>query len=235
MKKLSILTILFVIALSLCAEFDERKPLMNYYENQSFDTFLKAVSYYGIKSDINQDPNTKAYLMSILYNELNNTMEYMIANSDSLTPGSAFQTANILLAMGEYDKAVVLYNKLNEKSPKWSCPWRHKGEALLKMNELDKAVIALKNAIETRKEHYDAYLMLAEVYYKQKNYKEAYTTMQDAFKYKGSDAENEEEVYSNKSVDFLYLDILKANKMKKEADILEKQLKTKYPEDQRWK
>ncbi len=235
MKKTTTIIILLIACISLFAEFDERKPLMNYYENQNFDTFIKAYSYYGIKNDINADPNTKAYLMSILYNELNNTLEYMIANSDSLTPGSAFQTANILLAMGEYDKAVVLYNKINEKSPKWSCPWRHKGEAFLKMNELDKAVIALKNSIETRKEHYDAYLMLAEVYFKQKNFKDAYSTMQDAFKYKGKDSEDEEEVYSNKSVDFLYLDILKANKMKKDADALEKQLRTKYPEDQRWK
>ncbi len=228
MKKYAIIVIMILSLISLFAEMDERKPIMNYYQDQNFSNFIKAISYYGVKSEISGSLSDNAYMMNVLYAELSKSINKMVENADSLAPGEAFQTANILLEMGKYDQAVMLYEKINSKTPNWSCPWRHKGQAYLKLNDYPNSEKALLKAIETRTEHYDAYLMLSEVYLKQDRFKDAYNTMQNAFKYKGKDTEGEEEVYTQKKVDLMYLEILKGAKMKKEAAELEKQIKVKY-------
>ncbi|HPM01087.1 MAG TPA: hypothetical protein PK816_02925 [Candidatus Cloacimonadota bacterium] len=228
MKKVCVVVLLVLSIISLFAEIDERKPLMDYYKDQNLNNFLKAVSYYGVKSELSKDLADEANLMSVVYAQLHKSLNKMVENADSLAPGQAFQTANILLEMGQYQQAIKIYNKINDKTPNWSCPWRHKGEAYLKVQDYINSEKALLKAIETRKEHYDAYLMLAEVYLKQDKFKDAYNTMQDAFKYKGKDIEEEEEVYSRKDIDLMYLEILKGAKMKKEATEWEKQIKQKY-------
>ena len=62
-------------------------------------------------------------------------------NVEELPNKAKFSCANIQLEMGRYDDAIEIYKMLNEKTPKWSCPWRHRGEAYWKKGELDNAVI----------------------------------------------------------------------------------------------
>lgn len=235
MKRIIFALSLVIVFSLIFAEADNRKPIMEYYNNQNFSNFLKAVSFYGVTNEVSKDYSSQTYLMSLYFNELNKTLDSLVANADSLAPGELFQTANTLLALGENEKAIALYERINTKTPKWSCPWRHKGQAYLKLKDFSHAEGSLLKAIETRKDHYDAYVMLSEVYYGQQNYKKAYDTMQEAFKYKTTGSEEAEEAYTSKDSDFIYLDILKANKMNKEAKNLEEKLKKQYPEDKRWK
>lgn len=114
----------------------------------------------------------------------------LYAERDSLDDQAAFGLANYLLETRDYDRAVALYSRLNSTTPKWSCPWRHKGQALYSQGKLEEAEAALLQAIETRRTHYDAYVWLARVQRDLKRYGEALETVKTAFKYKGRDVED---------------------------------------------
>lgn len=229
MKKILFIILLTMTMLTLFAEVDQRKPFMEYYKNPTFANTLKALSYYGNQTELDSSNTmSKIYLLHLHNMEMNRVLDDLYAHADSLKPGEIFQTANMLLALNQYDKAISLYNKLNTNTPNWSCPWRHKGEALLKSEDYQNAETSLRKAIETRKDHYDAYLMLAEVLLKQNKNKEALTIITEGFKYKTVTEASEEEVYSNKQTDKLYIDILKANKMTKEAKKAEEDFNKKY-------
>ena len=152
---------------------------------------------------------------------------------DSLAPRENFSLANILLDKGEYEKAISYYEKLNKAVPKWSCPWRHKGEAYYKMHKLQEAEKSLKKAIETRKEHYDAYIMLAEVQRDLKKYDEALKTFETGLSYKGKDIEDPEKEVSFIDELFLHAELLKLNN-KDYSEILKK-IKKIAPDDERLK
>jgi tetratricopeptide (TPR) repeat protein len=132
--------------------------------------------------------------------------------------------------MGKYEPAVAIYEKINQQFPKWSCPWRHKGEAFFKSGKLEKAEQALQKAIETRKQHYDAYVMLAEVQKEQNEYRQALETLQEGMKYKNKDIEEGE--VDELEVDFLMLELLELNH--ETTDELEERLKQQAPDHPYW-
>lgn len=154
---------------------------------------------------------------------------------DSLAPNIKFQYANLLLEIGKYDECIEVYEGLNEEFPDWSCPWRHKGEAYFKTSELEKAEISLQKAIETRVEHYDAYVMLAEVQEAMGKYTDALATLETAFSYKGKDIEDPEQEITDLDVQFLHLRLLKQNNMQNEYGQLKMKLEKASPDDTRWK
>ncbi|HCX73408.1 MAG TPA: hypothetical protein DHM37_06810 [Candidatus Cloacimonas sp.] len=217
MKKSMIILLIFVIS-TLSAV-----GLQEYLEKPNFKTFRQtADSLYKANSQIEL-----AYL-------LNYELERQIAELDKVYSQmdlqSKFSLANLKLEMGKYESAIAIYEELNQNYPKWSCPWRHKGEALFKTNKLAEAEKALQKSIETRKQHYDAYVMLAEVQKEQKKYKQALQTLQEGMKYKGKDIEEGER--DELEVDFLMLELLKLNQ--EPATELEQRLKKQAPNHPYW-
>lgn len=237
MRKILLILSLCVLSTGLFATINSRELFLEYYSYQSMENFLKAYHHFTISAEMD---TTKApdisyfYLMNIHNMEANRHLKHLVDNVDSYGAGLKFQIANTLLEKGKFDEAIEIYKKAIADNPNWSCAWRHKGEAYFMKKDYPHAEIALKKSIETRTTHYDAYLMLADVYFQQKKNKLALETMEKAFEFRGLDEEDEEEVYSIEAVQFLYLQILKANKSKK-AKELETQLKTKYPENSYWK
>jgi len=128
-----------------------------------------------------------------------------------------------------------VYEGLNEEFPDWSCPWRHKGEAYFKTSELELAETALQKAIETRVEHFDAYVMLAEVQDAMGKNAEALKTLETGFSYKGKDVEDPEKELTDLDVQFLYMRLLKVNNMQNEYELQKKKLEKAAPNDERWK
>jgi tetratricopeptide (TPR) repeat protein len=154
---------------------------------------------------------------------------------DDLSNKNKFSYANILLELKQYDESIAIYKMLNEKTPKWSCPWRHRGEAYWKKKDYDNALMCSKKAIETRETHYDAYVQLAGIENEMGRCKDALATIEKGLTYYGKDIEDPEQEVSSVDVHFLYLDILKKNdKMEKFEKILGI-LKEKAPEDERLK
>lgn len=217
-----------VISVLGLIRLDASDMFQTYQENRTKENFLNA--YEALSEDQNEIMN--AYL---LYMELERYTAIIETKMDSLDLGSQFSFANLLLELGKYDQSITIYEKLNEQAPKWSCPWRHKGEALMKKNELEQAEIALKKAIETRIEHYDAYIMLADVQMQMKKYEEALSTFNMGLLYKGKDIEDPEEEVNQIDEKILHLKLLKHNNKKNEYKKLKTDLIKKYPQDPRVK
>ncbi len=229
MKKVScILIFLLVSGFVFGASQD---LLKSYFEDASYDN-VKAVLEDANNS---KDLTSANYnLLMVHYSEMNKAMNKLEAMTSDLQPAQRFQLANIYLALGRSEQAIPHYDYLNENFENWSCPWRHKGEAYYNLQEWEEAEKALEKAIETRVEHYDAYLWLARVQLKLDKNKEALKTFETGMSYKGKDIEEPEEEFSSQEESFLKLEILKANKMKKDYKKLAKQLEEKYPQDKYW-
>lgn len=218
------LTIAFVFG-------DSSELLKSYFEESNLEN-IKA-----ILDDANQSKDVASANMNLLlvhFSEMSKAINMLEENAENLQAGQRFQLANIYLALGKYNEAITHYNILNKNFADWSCPWRHKGEAYFNLEKWEEAESALEKAIETRVEHYDAYLWLAKTQLKLKKNKAALKTFETAMSYKGKDIEDPEEEFSSEDEKFLKLDILKANKMKKEYKELEKKLREKYPDNKYW-
>ena len=100
---------------------------------------------------------------------------------------------------------------MNESSPKWSCPWRHKGEAYYNKEDFGQAETAFKMAVETRITHYDAYVWLARAQYKAGKAPEALKSLDTGLEYKFKDIEDPEEEVNPVDEMFLHAILLKAN------------------------
>jgi len=186
MKKIFMLTFVISIPFILCfAETSqEPNPFQVYYADPSFSTFEKAYASYSNQLEENAEDNNARLMISYLYMlEMERMLGQFEVRIDSLAPNIKFQYANILLEIGKYDECIKVYEGLNKDFPDWSCPWRHKGEAYFKTGELEPAETALQKAIETRAEHYDAYVMLAEVQEAMGNYSDALATLETGFNF----------------------------------------------------
>ena len=223
---------LIICMLTIAFVFGDSNELLKSYFDESNLENIKA-----ILDDANQSKDVASANMNLLlvhFSEMSKAINKLEENSENLQAGQRFQLANIYLALGKYNEAITHYNILNKNFADWSCPWRHKGEAYFNLEEWKEAESALEKAIETRIEHYDAYLWLARTQLKLKKNKAALKTFETAMSYKGKDTEDPEEEFSSEDENFLRLDILKANKMKKEYKELEKKLKEKYPDNKYW-
>jgi tetratricopeptide (TPR) repeat protein len=209
-KLLAVVLALCLLLPALLAAQEEKKesPFQIYSKDQSQENFINAYNEYNAQMKDTANYGAAAMLAWLNYYELEKNLEMLKENASNLTNMNKFQFANILLELGRYDEAIPLYEQLNEKSPKWSCPWRHKGQAYYELKNYAEAEKALLKAIETRKEHYDAYVWLAKVYRDFGKYEKGIKTLEEGLSYYGKDIEDPEKEYSSVEVAFLHLDLL---------------------------
>lgn len=237
MKRFIILIIFLGSSLLIA---DEPQTKKNYYiqylEHPTFENYKKAIEYYS--SEIEKDTtnqNSRIMLSYLHLNEINKQIDELENEIETLSNGEKFQFANLLLSLGEFDKSIKIYESLNEQLPNWSCPWRHKGEAYLKIGKLVEAESALLKAIETRVEHYDAYVMLSEVQYDMNKKEEALKTLETGFSYKGKDIEDPEKEVSDLDVQFFYMKLLEENNRIEDYNNFKEKLQKSAPDAEHWK
>ncbi len=233
MKRIALTMIILCVAFFLIAE--EKEPLQVYQENPSNETFNSAVGAYRMQIEAEPDNFRPRLMLSyMLLMELERNNEYFATNIDSLPLPAKFQYANMLLELGKNEEAIEIYAMLNEASPKWSCPWRHRGEANMNLKNYEAAEEALLMAIETRKEHYDAYVWLAQTQQALGKNAEALATLETGLTYKGEDIEDPDKETDSLDVSFLHLELLKANGKTDEFKKLAEKIKAIAPDDERW-
>ncbi|HHI87489.1 MAG: hypothetical protein B1H05_04090 [Candidatus Cloacimonas sp. 4484_140] len=237
MKKIIVCGMLICATFTMLhAQHSESNPFQDYNADQNATTFENAFKHYSAQLAENEDEDNARLMLSYLYLvELERMLEQFKTRVDSLTPKFQFQYANLLLELRKYDESIEIYDILNTNYPNWSCPWRHKGEAYFKSDDLVHAETALQKSIVARIEHYDAYVMLAEVQEAMGKNDEALATLETGFTYKGKDIEDPDEEVDDLDVQFLYLRLLKANDRQNEFEQQKKKLKKVAPSDERWK
>lgn len=208
MKKFTFIMLGLLIVVLYCAQ---ESPVTLYLQNQNLETYQQAVNYLiQIDKEGNSGMQAKLNLAYISNLESLRLMELAKADMDNLKPGERFALANLYLERDKYDDAISIYNLLNEATPKWSCPWRHKGEALYKSGNYDAAKKSLEMAIETNKEHYDAYLWYAKTLYELKDYKNALRALETAFDLTEELEDSEyDQVIPEEEINQLYQELLK--------------------------
>ena len=190
------------------SEYDEYQK---YTSDPTLENFKSALDYYSAL-----DNETGKLLSAYLYySELEKALDELGSEPDSLTMKTRFNYANLLLDLGRYDESIPIYESLNAESPVWACPWRHKGEALWKQGKLDDAEAALKQSIEVRENHYDAYVMLAHVLLEQGKSQEALTTLEKGMQYGAENPEYSENEEFEADVKALHEELMKLNSEKK--------------------
>lgn len=216
---------------------DDFKEYKAYVAKPSSETFNKAIEVYQKKVDANpKDYQSATMIANICKAEMNRIIRFLDKNIDSLKPQQKFGLGNLYLGLGQYDKSIEIYSKINAKMPKWSCPWRHKGEAYMEKGDLAEAEKCLNKSIETNVNHYDAYLMLAEVQKKGGRYEEALKTFNKGLEVKFKGSEDPEKEVAPIDEEFLHLELLKLNKQDN-TDTYKKlynHLKEKAADDSRW-
>ena len=226
MKKNSAILML-VMLLSAAILMAQDDAFSAYQKNPTEETFAAAQAELG--AQLNEDEaNAQARIMLgwLYIMETDRQLAWFEEHSDELQPGQRFGWANLLLGMGRYDEAIAQYEKLNEASPKWSCPWRHRGEALYSSGHFAKAEEALAMAIETRVEHYDAYVWMAKAQHAQGKDKDALATLETGFTYLGKDIEDPAEELDDAEVKELYATLLEANGRTDEAQKVRAHIKS---------
>jgi len=208
MKKFTFIMLGLLIVVLYCAQ---ESPVTLYLQNQNLETYKQAVNYLiQIDKEGNSGMQAKLNLAYISNLESLRLMDLAKADMDNLQPGERFALANLYLERDKYDDAISIYNLLNEATPKWSCPWRHKGEALYKSGNYDAAKKSLEMAIETNKEHYDAYLWYAKTLYELKDYKNALRALETAFDLTEELEDSEyDQVIPEEEINQLYQELLK--------------------------
>ncbi len=208
MKKFTFIMLGLLIVVLYCAQ---ESPVTLYLQNQNLETYQQAVNYLiQIDKENTSGMQAKLNLAYISNLESLRLMDLAKADMDNLKPGERFALANLYLERDKYDDAISIYNLLNEATPKWSCPWRHKGEALYKSGNYDAAKKSLEMAIETNKEHYDAYLWYAKTLYELKDYKNALRALETAFDLTEELEDSEyDQVIPEEEINQLYQELLK--------------------------
>ena len=208
MKKFTFILLGLLIVVLYCAQ---ESPVTLYLQNQNLETYQQAVNYLiQIDKENTSGMQAKLNLAYISNLESLRLMDLAKADMDNLQPGERFALANLYLERDKYDDAISIYNLLNEATPKWSCPWRHKGEALYKSGNYDAAKKSLEMAIETNKEHYDAYLWYAKTLYELKDYKNALRALETAFDLTEELEDSEyDQVIPEEEINQLYQELLK--------------------------
>lgn len=193
MKKIVIM-VLFVVLVSILLagegkhDNSEFEHFNNYRNEQNAENFNTAINHY-FQND--NDYSSNLMLSYLCFMELEKNLSVLESNLDSLTTRTKFSYANLLLDIGKLDESIAIYDILNEEVPKWSCPWRHKGEVLMKQNKLTEAEKATLMAIETREDHFDAYIQLAEIQKNLGKFEEALESLNKGMQFAEADYEDE--------------------------------------------
>jgi len=180
------------LALSLLIglAFAEENPIRGYLGDPNIKMFREAVNYLveqdgGSEEDL-KNQITLAFLANL---EAKRIMELAVQRMEKLSAGERFSLGNLYLSRDDYAQSIKIYESLNKEFPKWSCPWRHKGEALYKMKDFKASAKALEMSIETNLEHVDAYIWYAFALNELKQYKKARTALEKAFELQGKEEE----------------------------------------------
>jgi tetratricopeptide (TPR) repeat protein len=202
MKRFIMLT-LALLAFALLAA--ESPYLEDYYTNPTTQTFITAYNFCAETLAADSTRSDMRVLMAyLLSSETDRQTQYLGAKADEMSAGDKFNYANLLLNQGKYEDAIEQYNDLNTDSPDWSCPWRHKGQALYSLGRYKDAETSLAKAIETNKQHYDAYIWMAKTQYQLKKYKEALRNLETALTLNPNAEGSSDEVVSENSIKALH-------------------------------
>ncbi len=158
------------------------KDLIDFYKTGSNKAFAIArvkLERILVKYPDNVTVNT---MLGMIYSKKSQDIADSLAKRTDIKARQFFQIGNLFLAQKRFEKSVECYNKVTDAFPKWSCPHRHKGEALMKMNRDEEAIASLEKSIEVRKNHFDAYVYLARAQVKVNRYNEAKETLAMAIK-----------------------------------------------------
>jgi len=200
---------LFLLGLvTLWADENAADPVKAYLESPDISGFQAAVAQLSTQLG-NEDSDFRArlYLHHLCDLEARRMLDGLIADADSLAPGERFSLANYLLGKEEYQAAVKLYDAINEDLPNWSCPWRHKGEALYKLEDYQRAMTALEQAIATNQNHYDAYIWMARAQKELGLYPDALANLDRARKLNPGEEGHEDEEIPAEDIDKLYKEL----------------------------
>ena len=204
--------ILILIALILAAGLllaAETTALDSYFADPNPQSFISAYNY--CKEQVSMYSNSTSFkilLASLVNMETQRLTEVLTPYADTLGSGETFQYANLLLAQNRYEETLPLYGKLNADYPTWSCPWRHKGQALYQLKRYKEAEASLTQAIATNVEHYDAYIWQAKTQYQLKKYKLALQNLETAKTLNANAEASEDGGISNSEINQLYTDLL---------------------------
>ncbi|EKD84071.1 MAG: hypothetical protein ACD_39C00263G0001, partial [uncultured bacterium] len=141
---------------------DGSNDLSEYFKTDDDKFFLDART--KLEDILLKQPSneTASMLLGTLYVRKAQNIADAVAARTNMPDAAQFQLGNLFLSQKRFEEAIKCYEKCNTTMPKWSCPFRHKGEALLRIGKNEEAIAALEKAIETRKNHFDAYVFLAE-------------------------------------------------------------------------
>ena len=207
MRQFFIISILLAGCVLLSAN-SATDPVQAYLDAPDSASFQKAVSHLTTQLGAEgSNFRTRLYLHYLCDLEAERTMKALLADAADLAPGERFSLANYLLGKEEYQKAVSLYEGINKDYPTWSCPWRHKGEALYKMKDFAAAQTALTQAIATNENHYDAYIWMAKVQKELGLYREALTNLEKAMKLDPNAEESDDEAISEDDIHKLHQEL----------------------------
>jgi tetratricopeptide (TPR) repeat protein len=143
----------------------------------------------------------------IAENEVSRLLNDLDSIKAELSTGELFTLANIYLSRSEYKHAVALYDSLNEAYPKWSCPWRHKGEAYYRLKDFNEASAALQQAIATNAKHYDAYIWMAMTLKELGQYSAALKHLDKALELSPDAEQSEDDALSQAQIQSLYKEL----------------------------
>lgn len=207
--KIFSLTIL-LLCLAGAAFAHSETPLKDYYNNPDTDTYRNAVDKLSQSIAAGEGVyKAKVNLAYIADYEAQRLIDELLLSPDSLATGERFSLANMLLAREDFAQATKLYDALNKDFPQWSCPWRHKGEALYKQKDFSAAEQALQQAIATNLEHYDAYVWMAFTLNELGRYTEALQNLEKAMTLSPEAEESQDEVLSQEHIQQLYTELKK--------------------------
>jgi tetratricopeptide (TPR) repeat protein len=209
--------ILILILLSfVCLWAEETNPINAYFNSPSPRSFTAAYDFCAAKLTEDSTLVSMRILMANLaVLEADRLTAEVMPEKAALDASGRFQFANLLLAQRRYGDAVELYEGLNRDYPTWSCPWRHKGQALYEQQQYKAAEQALEQAIATNKEHYDAYVWMAKTQYQLKKYKPALQNLETALSLNPAVEESSDTDISEDSIRQLHDQLLKKTGKKK--------------------
>lgn len=192
MKKTIAILLLQLIWLAVLSA-QPADPCLEYLRQPTTEGYRAARGH--LDSLLSQNSNDRQALLFSAYIDqahLVQQIDRLYELRDSLENRQLFGLGNLLLETGEFHQAIEIYERLNAQLPQWSCPWRHKGQALYRLGRLAEAERSLLKAVETRASHYDAWVWLARVQKDLGRRREALISIKKAFQNKGRDTENPE-------------------------------------------
>ncbi|HTY08137.1 MAG TPA: tetratricopeptide repeat protein [Candidatus Edwardsbacteria bacterium] len=163
-------------------------PVRQYLQQPSNQGYLKARA--KLDTLLARNPKDYPSLIASLAVERTNLaaqVNDLYAIRDSLDAATKYDLAEFLLSAKDDDRAIAICEQLNAAAPRWSDPWRSKGQALYQQGKLDEAERALLKAVEAHEARYDAYVWLARVRSDLKRYDEALETLKQGFAIKYRD------------------------------------------------